>query len=178
MSKKIEQRFGDWFAANYNQLKDKCILTNTFGEVFYDWQRDVFHNTFLAVRESLNDNEDFEQIFVNSFKKFCRIALRSRCKEIVPEEVFWKYQRQREEEAEEDESRKEAKEAFAAQILYAAKVSFSRDEYQIFKLHFESGFNFRQIGEVFGTSGEAVQYRYHSICNRLFGMFNNSFNSL
>lgn len=177
MSKKIEQRFDDWFAANYNQLKDKCILTNTFGEVFYDWQRDVFHNCFLAVRESLNENEDFEQIFISSFKKYCRIALRSRCKEIVPSEIFWKYQKEVKEE-EENESRKEAKETFAAQILLAAKMSFSRDEYQIFKLHFQSNFNFRQIGDVFGTSGEAVQYRFHNLCSRLFCRFNNSFNNL
>lgn len=178
MSKKVKQRFDNWFAANYNQMKTKCIFTNTFGEVFFEWQKDVFHNTYLAVRDSLTGNEDFEQFFISSFKRYCRIALRSRCKEIVPSEVFWKYQKQTAEEAEEEESRKEAKEAFAAQILFAAKVAFSRDEYQIFKLHFESGFNFRQIGDVFGTSGEAVQYRYHNICARLFGMFNNSFNSL
>lgn len=172
--------FDEWITANYDTLKEKCIYQNLFGEVVDDWQRDIFHNTYLAILDLLEVEEitDFENVFISSFQKYCRIALRSRCKEIVPDEIFWKYQRQREEEAEEDENRKEAKEAFAAQILFAAKVQFSRDEYQIFKLHFESGFSFRQIGEVFGTTGAAVLYRYNSVCGRLFGMFNNSFNRL
>lgn len=172
MSKKLLQKFDNWFAANYDVLKAKCILVNTFGEVFYDWQRDVFHNTYLAVRDSLKEDEDFEQIFVSSFKRYCKIAWTAHCREIVPEQVFWRYQKQSEEEASEEEANKEARDVLASQILLVAKMTFSRDEYQILKLHFQSGFNFRQIGEVFGTTGEAVKYRYTNICGRLFNKFN------
>ena len=82
------------------------------------------------------------------------------------------------EDAEEDEARKEAKHDLAVQMLAAAKMIFSRDEYNIFKLYFQSGFTFRQIGELFGTSGEAVSYRYNVLCGRLFGMFKHTLNTL
>lgn len=174
-----KRSFNKWMCANYYKLKEKCIFTNVFGEMVYNWQEDIFHNTYLAILDNLtNEKEEaFEDLFISSFKLYVKRAFTAKVKEIVPEETFWKYQKQVE-EPEEEENRKEAKEALATQILFAAKLSFSRDEFQIFKLYFESGFNFTQIGDVFGTSGKTIQYRYNNMCGRLFGMFNSSFNSL
>ena len=154
----VRRSFDKWMCANYYKLREKCLFTNTFGELVYLWQEDIFHNCYLAVRDSLTDEttNDFEELFVSSFKLYTKRAFTARVKEIVPDEVFWKYQKQVEEDAEEDEARKEAKHDLAVQMLAAAKMIFSRDEYNIFKLYFQSGFTFRQIGELFGTSGEAV----------------------
>lgn len=176
----VRRSFDKWMCANYYKLREKCLFTNTFGELVYLWQEDIFHNCYLAVRDSLTDEttNDFEELFVSSFKLYTKRAFTARVKEIVPDEVFWKYQKQVEEDAEEDEARKEAKHDLAVQMLAAAKMIFSRDEYNIFKLYFQSGFTFRQIGELFGTSGEAVSYRYNVLCGRLFGMFKHTLNTL
>lgn len=176
----VKRSFDKWMCANYYKLREKCLFTNLFGDLVYQWQEDLFHNTYLAVRDTLtNENEEtFEYLFVSSFKLYLKRAFTAQVKEIVPEETFWKYQKQVEEEAEEAEARKEAKHDLSVQMLAAAKLIFSRDEFTIFKLYFESGFTFRQIGEMFGTSGEAVGVRYNILCGRLFGMFKHSLNTL
>ena len=176
----VRRSFDKWMCANYYRLREKCLLTNLFGELVYQWQEDILHNTYLAVREALTTEKEeaFEEMFVSSFKLYTKRAFSARVKEIVPEEVFWKYQKQVEEETEEDEARKEAKHDLAVQMLTAAKMIFSRDELTIFKLYFESNFNFRHIGDIFGTSGEAVQYRYNKLCTRLFGMYKHTLNTI
>lgn len=175
-----KRSFDKWMCANYYKLREKCFFTNLFGELVYQWQEDIFHNTYLAVREALTTEKEeaFEEIFVSSFKLYTKRAFSARVKEIVPEEVFWKYQKQVEEETEEDEARKEAKHDLAVQMLTAAKMIFSRDEFTIFKLYFESGLTFNQIGEMFGTTGRAVGIRYNFLCGRLFGMFKHTLNTI
>ena len=125
-----KRSFNKWMCANYYKLKEKCIFTNVFGEMVYSWQEDIFHNTYLAILDNLtNEKEEaFEDLFISSFKLYVKRAFTAKVKEIVPEETFWKYQKQVE-EPEEEENRKEAKEALATQILFAAKLSFSRDEF-------------------------------------------------
>lgn len=176
----VRRSFDKWMCANYYKLREKCLFTNTFGEMLYQWEEDVFHNTYLAVREALTTEKEeaFEEMFVSSFKLYTKRAFSARIKEIVPDEVFWKYQKQVEEETEEDGARKEAKHDLAVQMLAAAKMIFSRDEYNIFKLYFQSGFTFRQIGEMFGTTGRAVGIRYNFLCGRLFGMYKHTLNTL
>lgn len=172
--------FNSWFAQNYDALKEKCVFKNLFGEIVFKWHEDIFHNTYLFMYDEITNEtkEDFETLFVSYFRTFCRRALNATIKEIVPEETFWKYQKQIEEETEEDEARKEAKHDLAVQMLSAAKIIFSKDEFMIFKLYFESGFSFRQIGDLFGTSGEAVGIRYNILCGRLFGMFKHTLNTI
>lgn len=176
----VRRSFDKWMCANYYRLREKCLLTNLFGELVYQWQEDLFHNCYISICDTLTNEkeEDFEDLFISSFRLYTKRAFTARIKEIVPEETFWRYQKQVEEETEEDEARKEAKHDLAVQMLVAAKMIFSRDEYNIFKLYFQSGFTFRQIGELFGTSGEAVGYRYNILCGRLFGMFKHTLNTL
>lgn len=174
-----KRKFNNWIGANYYKLREKCLFTNLFGELVYQWQEDVFHNTYIAICETLTNEEEetFEELFVSSFRLYVKRAFTAKVKEIVPEETFWKYQKQVE-ETEEDEARKEAKHDLAVQMLTAAKLIFSKDEFLIFKLYFESGFSFRQIGDLFGTSGEAVSYRYNTLCSRLFGMYRHTLNTI
>lgn len=175
-----KRKFDKFISASYYKLREKCLFTNTFGEMVYQWQEDIFHNTYLAVREALTTEKEeaFEEMFASSFKLYTKRAFSARVKEIVPEEIFWKYQKQVEEETEEDEARKEAKHDLAVQMLTAAKMIFSRDEFSIFKLYFESGLTFNQIGEMFGTTGSAVSIRYNFLCGRLFGMYKHTLNTL
>jgi len=172
-------KFNKWFSTNYYTLKEKCVCTNLFGELVYQWQEDIFHNTYLAMLETINEvkEEAFEEIFVSSFRTYTKRAFNARVKEIVPEEVFWKFQKQVEENKEE-ELRKEAKHDLAVQMLTAAKMIFSRDEFMIFKLYFESNFTFKQIGEMFGCRDTTVFMRYQNLCNRLGGMFSHTLNTL
>lgn len=172
-------KFNRWFSTNYYTLKEKCVCTNLFGELVYQWQEDIFHNTYLAMLETINEvkEEAFEETFISSFKTYTKRAFNARVKEIVPEEVFWKFQKQVIDD-EEEEARKEAKHDLAVQMLTAAKMIFSRDEFSIFKLYFESGLTFNQIGEMFGTTGKAVGIRYNSLCGRLFGMYKHTLNTL
>ena len=176
----VKRSFDKWMCANYYKLREMCLFTNLFGDLVYQWQEDILHNTYLAVREALTTEkkEDFEELFISSFKLYVKRAFTAKVKEIVPEETFWKYQKQVEEETEEDETRKEAHHDLAVQMLTAAKMIFSRDEFTIFKLYFESGFSFRQISDIFGTTGEAVRIRYNFLCGRLFGMFKHTLNTL
>lgn len=175
-----KRKFNNWIGANYYKLREKCLFTNLFGELVYQWQEDIFHNCYLAVCDTLTNEkeETFEELFVSSFKLFVKRAFTAKVKEIVPEETFWRYQKQVEEDIEEEEARKEAKHDLAVQMLTAAKLIFSKDEFLIFKLYFESGFSFRQIGDLFGTSGEAVSYRYNTLCSRLFGMYRHTLNTI
>lgn len=173
--------FNSWFAQNYDALKEKCVFKNLFGEIVFKWHEDIFHNTYLFMYDEITNEtkEDFETLFVSYFRTFCRRALNAAIKEIVPEETFWKYQQQIiEEETNEDLAKKEAKHDFAVQLIAAAKATFSRDEFTLFELHFKSGFNFREIGEFFGTTSAAVQIRYNTLCSRLNSLYNVSFNSL
>lgn len=175
-----KQLFNKWFSANYYALKEKCICTNLFGEIVYLWQEDIFHNTYLTLLDSLKneEEEEFEEMFVSSFRLYTKRAFTAKVREIVPEETFWKYQKQTEEETEEDEARKEAKQDLAVQILATAKKMFSKDELIIFKLYYESGLSFQQIGELYGVTGVGVGKRYNALCSRLFSMFNKTFISL
>lgn len=177
----VRRSFNKWMCANYNSLREKCLFTNLFGELVYQWQEDILHNTYLAIFETLTNEteEEFEDLFISSFRKYTKCAFSARVKEIVPEETFWRYQKQVEEEtSEEDQARKEAKHDLAVQMLAAAKLVFSKDEYMIFKLYFESGFNFREIGDLFGTSGQAIGHRYNNLCGRLFGMYKHTLNTI
>lgn len=175
-----KRKFNNWIGANYYKLREKCLFTNLFGELVYQWQEDIFHNCYLAICDTLTNEkeETFEELFVSSFKLFVKRAFTAKVKEIVPEETFWRYQKQVEEDIEEEEARKEAKHDLAVQMLTAAKLIFSKDEFLIFKLYFESGFSFRQIGDLFGTSGKAVSYRYNTLCSRLFGMYRHTLNTI
>lgn len=175
-----KRSFNKWMCANYYKLKEKCIFTNVFGEMVYNWQEDIFHNTYLAILDNLTNEEEeaFEDLFISSFKLYVKRAFTAKVKEIVPEETFWKYQKQVEEDIEEEEARNEAKHDLAVQMLTAAKLIFSKDEFLIFKLYFESGFSFRQIGDLFGASGKAVSYRYNTLCSRLFGMYRHTLNTI
>ena len=55
--------FDSWFSANYQQVKERVVSTNLFGEIYNVTSEDVFHDSYLICREIASGND--EKVFLS-----------------------------------------------------------------------------------------------------------------
>ncbi|MBE6261128.1 MAG: hypothetical protein E7107_09975 [Prevotella sp.] len=152
--------FDSWFSANYQQVKERVVSTNLFGEIYNVTSEDVFHDSYLICREiaSGNDEKVFLSLFIATYKRQSKIRYAASMKEIRPKDLFWAILKV-DESNNESEVSKEKKDAFIANLMKVAKDSFSASEFELFQLYFRNGLNTYQIADVYGTTQHAVFYR-------------------
>ena len=156
-----EQLFDNWFATNYERLKADLLPTNLFGELYSLTSEDVFHNAYLLARESVLGKEK------NEFEFVCYAAYRrqnkthwyrfNHQKEIRPSDLFWSLLKVDENERTEEQKAKRDK--LVSDIIRWAKVSFSADEYNVFKMYFNNGFSEYDIADYYGVCVRAINKR-------------------
>lgn len=176
--------FDDWFATNYERLKAKLLPTTIFGEYYILSTEDAFHDAYLLARnEVLGTNEtEFELIFIAAYKRtYKRLFLMATSKEnreIRPKDLFWAFLcAENDIDRLTENARKEKLFELIEIINKWAYVTFSADEYQLFRLYFKNGFRQLDLADYYGVSQVAISKRIGHmkamLCARFEGDFIN-----
>jgi hypothetical protein len=175
-----EQLFDSWFASNYGLLKANLCPTNLYGELYSLTSEDVFHNAYLLARESVlgKETNEFEFVFYAAYrrqnkKQWYRF---NHQKEIRPSDLFWSLLKVDENERTEEQKAKRYK--LVSDIIRWAKVSFSADEYNVFKMYFNNGFSEYDIADYYGVCVRAINKRLGSMKAMVCARFEDEFKYL
>lgn len=172
--------FDNWFAANYDNLKADLLPTNLFGELYKLTSEDVFHNAYLLSRELVTGKSENEYytIFLASFRRenkkhWYRF---NHSKEIRPDDLFWALLKV--EENESTEEQKEKRDKLVSDIIRWAKVSFSADEYNVFKMYFNNGFSQYDIADFYGCCVRLINKKLGRMKAMVCAKFEDEFRTL
>ena len=162
--------FDLWFSGNYEMLRNRCISTNLFGEIYNTTYEDIFHDAYLVARDSVTteDEEIFLQVFLASFKRQSKHIYKAEQKEIRPTDLFWAFLKTDEElEPLEIEEKLLKREKFVNQIKNHAKTWFKPEDYEIFNLYFVHSFTLENVAVALGKSITHIWGRVHHTQNSL-----------
>ena len=174
------QLFDNWFATNYERLKADFLPTNLFGELYHIESQDVFHNAYLLARESVLGKEasEFEFVLYAAYRRQNKTHWYrfNHPKEIRPSDLFWSLFQLDENERTEEQKAKRDK--LVSDIIRWAKVSFSTDNYNVFKMYFHNGFSQYDIADYYGFCVRAINKRLGRMQVMLMNKFEDEFKSL
>lgn len=173
MTKEVKQTsFDSWFSANYQQVKERVVSTNLFGEIYNVTSEDVFHDSYLICRDiaSGNDEKVFFTLFVATYKRQMKIRYCGMQKEIRPKDLFWAFLKV-DESNDESEEMKAKKDAFIHKLLKCAKLSFSASEFEVFEYYFKLNLGLTNIADVYGCTPAAISYRIDKMTSFLCAKF-------
>ncbi len=174
---KKEKIFDKWFAENYGKLRAKCLITNLFGELMFNYQQDIFHDAYLTTRQQVSEDEStFEIVFRANFKQLSKKAYRDSQKEVSPSSLFWSFLTFLDDE--EEVTDKDKVQALADKVKAYAKKTFSKDEYSLLEMYFKYSLNLSQIADVFDCTAPAIFTRLGKMKNVLFAKFEDEFKTL
>lgn len=159
MKKEVKQTsFDSWFSANYQQLREKTIPMNLFGEIYNSVSEDVFHDSYLICREIASGNDEvvYLTLFLATYKRQMKIRYNATLLEVRPKDLFWALLKV---EDSESEVSKEKRDAFISNVCKTAKEYFSKSEYDIFNMYFRLGINQYEIADYCGVTQSTVFYR-------------------
>lgn len=156
----MTKSFDNWFSANYQQLRERVIPSNLFGEIYNSVCEDVFHDSYLICRDiaSGNDEKVFFTLFLATYKRQSKIRYNAESKEVRPNDLFWAFLRVDDNESESEEM-KAKKDSFVAKIMKCAKLSFSASEFEVFQMYFKMNLGYNDIADVYGVTTPAIIYR-------------------
>lgn len=177
--------FEDWFETNYERLKAKLLPTNIWGEYYILSTEDAFHDAYLLARnEVLGTNEnEFELIFSAAYKRtYKRLFLMvtsQENREIRPKDLFWAFLRATDDNDRLTENARNEKRLELVEIMNKwAYVTFSADEYQLFRLYFKNGFRQEDLADYYGVSQVAISKRIGHMKTMLCARFEGDFINL
>ena len=173
MTKEVKQTsFDSWFSANYQQVKERVVSTNLFGEIYNVTSEDVFHDSYLICRDiaSGNDEKVFFTLFLATYKRQSKIRYAASMKEIRPKDLFWAILKV-DESNNESEVSKEKKDALIHKLLKCAKLSFSASEFEVFDYYFKLNLGLTNIADVYGCTPAAISYRIDKMTSFLCAKF-------
>ena len=154
--------------------------TNKYGELYSLTSEDVFHNAYLLARESVlgEETNEYEFVFYAAYRRenkkhWYRF---NHQKEIRPSDLFWSLLQLDENERTEEQKTKRDK--LVSDIIRWAKVSFSIDNYNVFKMYFHNGFSQYDIADYYGVCVRAINKRLGRMQNMLMSKFENEFKAL
>ncbi len=174
---KKEKMFDKWFSDNYGKLRAKCLITNLFGELMYNYQQDVFHDAYLTTRQQVSEEEStFEIVFRANFKQLSKKAYRDSQKEVTPSSLFWSFLTFLDEE--EETNTKDKVQALADKVKACAKKTFSKDEFNLLEMYFKYSLNLQEIANMYGCGAPAIFTRLNKMKNVLFAKFEDEFKNL
>ena len=156
--------FDLWFSANYEMLRNRCISTNVFGEIFNTNYEDVFHDAYLVARDSINneDSEIFLHVFLAAFKRQSKIKYQAEQKEIRPKDLFWSLLKVDEDlEPLEIEEKLAKREKFVNQVKRHARNWFNAEDYEIFNLYFIHSYTLENVSVMLNKSVSHIWGRVH-----------------
>ena len=173
-----ERKFDKWFAENYRYLFGKLVCTNLFGEICYDWQRDIFHDAYLVCRNQiLGTNEDLYEVqFIAAFKSNYKRTWNAMTKEIDVKDFFWSILKF--EEIEDVDITGKDFSGLVSRIWKYAKKTFSNDEYSLLQMYFRHGLTTYEIADVYGTAQGPVWQRLFKMKNMICAKFEDEFKAL
>lgn len=165
--------FDLWFSGNYEMLRNRCISTNLFGEIFNTNYEDAFHDAYLIARDSITneDGDIFLHVFLAAFKRQSKIKYRTEQQEIRPKDLFWSLLKVDNDLSPlEIEAKLEKRERFVNQVKKHAKTWFSAEDYEIFNLYFVHSFTLENVAVALGKSithiWGRVHYTQNALCNK------------
>lgn len=180
MKKEVKQTsFDSWFSANYQQLREKVIPSNLFGEIYNSVCEDVFHDSYLICREiaSGNDEKVYFTLFLATYKRQSKIRYNAESKEVRPNDLFWAFLRVDDNESESEEM-KAKKDTFIHKLLKCAKLSFSASEFEVFEYYFKLNLGLTNIADVYGCTPAAISYRIDKMTSFLCAKFEDELKAL
>ena len=139
--------FDLWFSANYEMLRNRCISTNVFGEIYNTNYEDIFHDAYLVARDSINneDSEIFLHVFLAAFKRQSKI----------------RYQAEQDLEPLEIEEKLAKREKFVNQVKRHARNWFNAEDYEIFNLYFMHSYTLENVSVMLNKSVSHIWGRVH-----------------
>ncbi|MCR5265957.1 MAG: hypothetical protein K6E29_05120 [Cyanobacteria bacterium RUI128] len=174
---KKEKIFDKWFAENYGKLQAKCLITNLFGELMFNYQQDIFHDAYLTTRQKVSDDEStFEIVFRATFRQLSKKAYRDSQKEVSPSSLFWSFLTFLDDE--EETNNKDKVQALADKVKAYAKKTFSKDEFTLLEMYFKYSLNLTEIGNMYGCGAPSIYKRLTKMQGILFNRFMDEFKAL
>ncbi len=177
--------FDAWFSENYTSIKNKVLPYTIYGELLTPTLEDAFHDAYLLARnEVLGTNEtEFELIFIAAYKRTYKrlflMATSKENKEIRPKDLFWAFLRADDDNDRLTENARKEKRLELIEIMNKwAYVTFSADEYQLFRLYFKNGFSQDDLADYYGVSQMAISKRIGHMKTMLCARFEGDFMNL
>lgn len=154
-------RFDEWISQHHNALRKRIMVSCIFDD-------DVFHDTYLTMRESVADahGKDIESDFLKLYKIMFSRSFSAQAQYIHPDPLFFHYLRTEAVDLDIDEDTEDEPDMIeeqAKKIDRFCRANLDREDYMIYNLRFKACMSIRELIAYTGRSSLTIHRKIRQI---------------